>query len=135
MEIVLIRHGQPKWVDGDQYDLNPGLTELGKIQADKSASIFSENSFDELWVSPLKRAQETMYPFKEKGVAQILKTFDWLEEALDDEEKELFGKSGGDIEKFFEQRNAMSFEQWYESVHGEYMKGFSSNIFLSLIHI
>ena len=43
-----------------------------------------------------------MYPFKEKGVAQILKTFDWLEEALDDEEKELFGKSGGDIEKFFE---------------------------------
>ena len=28
MEIVLIRHGQPKWVDGDQYDLNPGLTEL-----------------------------------------------------------------------------------------------------------
>ena len=54
MEIVLIRHGQPKWVDGDQYDLNPGLTELGKIQADKSASIFSANSFDELWVSPLK---------------------------------------------------------------------------------
>ena len=51
MEIVLIRHGQPKWVDGDQYDLNPGLTKLGKIQADKSASIFSENSFDELWVS------------------------------------------------------------------------------------
>ena len=50
MEIVLIRHGQPKWVDGDQYDLNPGLTELGKIQADKSASLFSENSFDELWV-------------------------------------------------------------------------------------
>ena len=46
MEIVLIRHGQPKWVDGDQYDLNPGLTELGKIQADKSASIFSENSFN-----------------------------------------------------------------------------------------
>ena len=92
MEIVLIRHGQPKWVDGDQYDLNPGLTELGKIQADKSASIFSENSFDELWVSPLKRAQETMFPFKEKGVAQSLKTFDWLEEALDDEEKELFGK-------------------------------------------
>ena len=52
MEIVLIRHGQPKWVDGDQYGLNPGLTELGKIQAHKSASIFSENSFDELWVSP-----------------------------------------------------------------------------------
>ncbi len=26
----------------------------------------------------------------------------------------------------------MSFEQWYESVHGEYMKGFSSNIFNNL---
>jgi len=33
-------------------------------------------------------------------VAQSIKTFDWLEEALDDEEKELFGKSGGDIENF-----------------------------------
>ena len=73
-----------------------------------------------------------MFPFKEKGVTKNLKTFDWLEEALDDEEKELFGKSGGDIEKFFKQRNAMSFEQWYESVHGEYMKGFSSNIFNNL---
>ena len=132
MEIVLIRHGQPKWVDGDQYDLNPGLTDLGKIQAEKSASFFSENSFDKLWVSPLKRAQETMQPFKTKGVAKEIITFEWLEEALDDEEKELFGKSGGDIEKFFQQRNSMSFEQWYESTHGEYMKGFSSNIFSNL---
>ena len=41
-----------------------------------------------------------MFPFKEKGLAQSIKTFDWLEEALDDEEKEFFGKSGGDIEKF-----------------------------------
>ena len=103
-----------------------------KDQADKSASIFSENSFDELWVSPLKEHRKQCFLLKKKGVAQSIKTFDWLEEALDDEEKELFGKSGGDIEKFFEQRNAMSFEQWYESVHGEYMKGFSSNIFNNL---
>ena len=66
MEIVLIRHGQPKWVDGDQYDLNPGLTKLGKIQADKSASIFSENSFDELWVSPLKEHRKQCFLLKKK---------------------------------------------------------------------
>jgi len=82
MEIVLIRHGQPKWVDGDQYDLNPGLTELGKIQADKSASLFSENSFDELWVSPLKRAQETMFPFKEKVGRKALKLLTGLRRPL-----------------------------------------------------
>ena len=44
MEIVLIRHGQPKWVDGDQYDLNPGLTELGKVQADKSCLLYTSPS-------------------------------------------------------------------------------------------
>jgi broad specificity phosphatase PhoE len=50
----------------NEYRRNPGLTELGKVQSQKSASVFLENSMDELWVSPLNRAQETHTPFKEK---------------------------------------------------------------------
>ena len=61
MEIVLIRHGQPDWGSGiDVYTKNPGLTDLGKLQSKKSSAMFQKNSIDELWVSPLKRAQETL---------------------------------------------------------------------------
>jgi broad specificity phosphatase PhoE len=71
MEIVLIRHGQPEWMTGDVYTKNPGLTSLGKLQSEKSSSVFEENSFDEIWVSPLQRAQETSAPFEEKKIAKI----------------------------------------------------------------
>ena len=71
MEIVLIRHGQPEWMPGDVYTKNPGLTSLGKQQSEKSSSEFEENSVDEIWVSPLKRAQETFAPFKEKNIVYL----------------------------------------------------------------
>ena len=48
MEIVLIRHGQPAWMLNDEYTRNPGLTELGVIQAKKSADQFSKSSIDQL---------------------------------------------------------------------------------------
>ena len=41
MEIVLIRHGQPEWMINDEYQRNPGLTELGNIQSKKSARQFT----------------------------------------------------------------------------------------------
>ena len=93
MEIVLIRHGQPEWVKGGEYTVDPGLTEIGKEQAEKSASVFAANSIDEIWVSPLSRAQETLKPFEEKNIAPNIKTFEWLREALDDDEKKLIGES------------------------------------------
>ena len=51
---------------GDVYTKNPGLTSLGKLQSEKSSGVFVENSVDEIWVSPLKRAQETFTPLKKK---------------------------------------------------------------------
>ena len=53
MEIVLIRHGQPEWMINDEYQRNPGLTELGYIQSTKSARQFTTLSIDQLWVCPL----------------------------------------------------------------------------------
>ena len=92
MEIVLIRHGQPEWMPGDIYTKNPGLTTLGKLQSEKSSAVFVENSIDEIWVSPLKRAQETFTPFKEKNIGRSINVFDWLQEMQDDEEEALYGK-------------------------------------------
>ena len=128
MEIVLIRHGQPEWMPNNIYTKNPGLTDLGKIQSQKSSSVFQKNDIDELWVSPLKRAQETFTPFKEKGVAKSTYIYEWLQEMQDDEEEALYGKSSEEIMAFFEKRNSQSFEEWTVGNHGKYMEKFSINI-------
>ena len=132
MEIVLIRHGQPEWVKDGEYTVNPGLTEIGKKQAEQSASTFEKNSIDEIWVSPLNRAKETLKPFEQRNIAPKIKTFDWLREALDDDEKKLIGESQETIREYFDHRNTRSFEDWMETTHGAYMKGFSENIVKNL---
>ena len=132
MEIVLIRHGQPEWVKDGEYTVDPGLTEIGKKQAEQSASTFEKNSIDEIWVSPLNRAKETLKPFEQRNIAPKIKTFDWLREALDDDEKKLIGESQETIREYFDHRNTRSFEDWMETTHGAYMKGFSENIVKNL---
>jgi len=43
MEIVLIRHGQPDWGSGvNAYTANPELTDLGRIQSEKSSAVFNK---------------------------------------------------------------------------------------------
>ena len=64
MEIVLIRHGQPEWMVNDVYQQNPNLSVLGHKQAELSSTIFEPESMNELWVSPLNRAQQTHEHYK-----------------------------------------------------------------------
>ena len=132
MEIVLIRHGQPEWMLKDEYTRNPGLTELGRIQSKKSADQFSKGSIDQLWVSPLNRAAQTLVPFEESKVAKEIKTFEWLKEMEDKDEVALYGKSTDEIMNFFEKRNSQTFEAWSASNHGVYMQDFAKNIITNL---
>ena len=133
MEIVLIRHGQPNWVTGvNAYTADPKLTDLGRLQSEKSSTVFDKSSVDELWVSPLTRAQETHLPFKDKSISKKIHVFKWLKEMEDEEEKELFGKSQEEVMDFFEKRNTQSFEEWIVGNHGQYMEKFRDNIILNL---
>ena len=133
MEIVLIRHGQPDWGSGvNAYTADPKLTDLGRLQSEKSSTVFDKSSVDELWVSPLTRAQETHLPFKDKSISKKIHVFKWLKEMEDEEEKELFGKSQEEVMDFFEKRNTQSFEEWIVGNHGQYMEKFRDNIILNL---
>ena len=133
MEIVLIRHGQPNWVTGvNAYTADPKLTDLGRLQSEKSSTVFDKSSVDELWVSPLTRAKETHLPFKDKSISKKIHVFKWLKEMEDEEEKELFGKSQEEVMDFFEKRNTQSFEEWIVGNHGQYMEKFRDNIILNL---
>ena len=82
MEIVLVRHGEPEWVrDGLSVD-NPPLTGRGHRQARLAAEALRDEQFDEVWVSPLLRAQQTAQPYLEmlgSGSGPSV-TQDWLEE-------------------------------------------------------
>lgn len=82
MEIVLIRHAQPEWVRDELNVDNPPLTELGLRQAEYVARAMADQYFDEIWVSPLVRAQQTAEPLlRERGLnVSSNVTQAWLEE-------------------------------------------------------
>ena len=56
LELVLVRHAEPDW-EGDKID--PGLTELGRVQAARAAAQLRAGSIQALYGSPLRRARET----------------------------------------------------------------------------
>jgi probable phosphoglycerate mutase len=73
-QIVLLRHGEPQWSIGDGAAASdPELTPFGLWQAHASArSLSSEHRFDALYVSPLRRAQQTAAPLVEAtGLAPV----------------------------------------------------------------
>lgn len=78
-EIVLVRHAQPEWVkDGLNVD-DPPLTEAGREQARHMASVLAGETFDEIIVSPLRRARETAEPLLGMlGREEVIHP--WLEE-------------------------------------------------------
>jgi probable phosphoglycerate mutase len=79
VEVLLIRHGEPLWVrDGLSVD-DPPLTDRGRQQADALAEGLAELEIDEIWVSPLRRAQQTAEPVAARLDLEP-RTFDWLAE-------------------------------------------------------
>ena len=79
MEVLLIRHGEPEWVrEGLSVD-DPPLTPRGRQQADALADWCTHERIDEVWVSPLRRAQQTAAPMADR-LGLEPRTFDWLAE-------------------------------------------------------
>lgn len=82
MEIILIRHAQPEWVKDGLNVVNPPLTEMGHRQAEALATSLNNEHFDDIYVSPLLRAQQTAAPIL-KALQRDLIVADWLEEIRD----------------------------------------------------
>ncbi len=64
MEIVLIRHGEPEWVREGLNVVDPPLTDRGRMQAECVGTELAAESFDEIIVSPLRRARQTAVPLR-----------------------------------------------------------------------
>lgn len=65
MEVVLVRHAQPRWVDDGKSVLDPVLTDLGHRQAERAAErlkALDPSVSTELFVSPTQRTRQTSEP-------------------------------------------------------------------------
>lgn len=125
MELVLIRHGEPEWVrDGRSVD-DPQLTERGREQARLLGESMRGLEVDELLVSPLRRAQETVAP-----VAQALglepTTLPWLAEISAGTWE---GQPIEVVEQVFEQSRGRPLDaQWDGIPGGESFGGFHERV-------
>lgn len=69
VELWLIRHALPVRIDGGDAPADPVLSPEGARQADKLAAWWAPFGVDHVYVSPLRRAQETAAPLADASGA------------------------------------------------------------------
>jgi len=79
---VLVRHAQPEWVRDGLNVVDPPLTELGFGQAEQLVAALTDETFDEVLLSPMLRARQTAAPYlTATGRDEVIAG--WLEEIRD----------------------------------------------------
>ncbi|MFD6449350.1 histidine phosphatase family protein [Nocardia sp. NPDC060220] len=62
MQLILVRHAQPERVVGDTTAADPGLTDIGKLQADRVPAALAAHEIARIVSSPQRRARDTALP-------------------------------------------------------------------------
>ncbi|QGG94854.1 histidine phosphatase family protein [Actinomarinicola tropica] len=121
MEIVLVRHAEPEWAkDGLAID-NPPLTDRGREQARRLADRLSHEAFDQVFVSPMVRAQQTAEPILEV-LGVDAPTEPWLEELR---MPDWTGTPSAEVDELFRQAPYRPIEEhWAGITGGESFKDF-----------
>lgn len=114
MKIQLIRHGEPTYVDNGVLRNDPGLTERGFEQAALAATR-DWGRVDEIWVSPMVRAQQTAEPIAHAlGLEPV--TLPWMHEIAMPDAWE--GSPVDRFEEMFEELNLRAIEALWDGVPG-----------------
>ena len=114
MEIILVRHAEPAWTPGNKVENNPELTDRGVSQAEALARR-EWGEIDELWVSPLIRARQTMEPI-ERTLGRNARVVDWLEEIRNPPDWQ--GVSADSFYDLFTEHNLSPRERLWEGLPG-----------------
>jgi broad specificity phosphatase PhoE len=80
MELVLVRHAQPQWNRDRTAQVDPGLTDVGRRQADLVADRLAAERFDQVLVSTATRARQTAAPLLDRLAADAADERPWLHE-------------------------------------------------------
>lgn len=127
MELVFIRHGQPRWSVNGISQPDPHLTPLGHDQAQRTAARLgaAARPVTEILVSPAMRSQETAQPLAElTGVAP--KTIaDLVEIQMPDWD----GQPEEMVQRIFNDARGRPPEDWWEGLSGgESFRGFHERV-------
>ena len=126
MQLVLVRHAQPQWyVDDVHQGIDPRLSDLGFEQAERLADELADEHFDEILVSPLLRARQTVAPLL-KRLGREEKIAPWLREITD---PPIEGQSKKDVLALFEAEHlAPLSDRWTGLPGGERIDDFHDRI-------
>jgi 2,3-bisphosphoglycerate-dependent phosphoglycerate mutase len=62
MELIFVRHALPQRIENAEGAADPLLDPVGHGQADLMAAYLASEQIDAIWVSPMRRAQQTAAP-------------------------------------------------------------------------
>lgn len=127
MELVLLRHAQPGWVDASHRGVkDPGLTPVGFQKAAELAPTLGRERFDSVLVSPYRRCQETARAVFPAETGREIHTLDWLREiTLPD-----FSQQPAEqVSDFFRQAKNRPLASWWDGMPGgESFRDFHSRV-------
>jgi probable phosphoglycerate mutase len=116
MDLLLVRHGQPDWAPGRIARNDPALTELGNQQALRVAHrLAGWERVDELWVSSMRRAQQTSEPVSAE-LSIPTETYDWLEEINNPPEWE--GSPAEEVDKMLMESQFRTMDEMWDGFPG-----------------
>jgi len=125
VQIILVRHGQPAWMPDGRAVANPELTELGHRQARLMGEYLAGWDLDEIWVSPLVRAQQTAAPLAE-ATGLMPQTYDWLAEARP---PNMEGLDANKLREIFGGTRQRSVAEWWKGhLDGEPLDDFVARV-------
>jgi broad specificity phosphatase PhoE len=117
MDLFLLRHGQPRWSEDGVSRVDPGLTELGRAQAEAAAARLARIRFDEVLVSTATRAIETAEPLLARLDPSVQVTSaPWLHEIRNDPTWD--GSPSDEVERIFADARVRSREEWWDGLPG-----------------
>ena len=133
MEIVLIRHGQPEWLRDGLNVVDPRAHRAAaREQADRAASVLAAEQFDEVIVSPLRRARQTATPLLARLERDEV-VEPWLHEIREPDwhgtPAELSAKA------YEEERSRPAEERWNGVVGGEASRDFVERVRGGMHHL
>ena len=116
MEFVFIRHGQPAWSVDGLSQVDPALTPLGRLQAERVAARLAadEHEFAEIIVSPALRAQQTAQPLvRLTGLAPLT-----IEGMTEIQMPDWTGTPEQEVQRIFDESRSRPPEEWWKGLGG-----------------
>lgn len=126
MELCLVRHAQPAWITDGTANMDPALTELGLLQADRLAErARSWPEVHEVWISPATRSQQTAAPLVD-ALGAPARTLPWLLEA---QGPNLDGLTPEQLAELFHGARYRAVAEWWAGLPGgEDLRAFVARI-------